>query len=130
MPACCDPKELSKRDKVLDKRNDIASQHPIKNTCFDRQKRLKSLTSLRNDGASMQRSGSIVRRQKLSEDGMSVEQSQYLMQNSSRNINAVSAMNVTAQIPKTTRNKETMGMGLTQPVFPKVVDKLNRTIDR
>ena len=39
-------------------------------------------------------------------------------------------MNVTAQIPKTTRNKETMGMGLTQPVFPKVVDKLNRTIDR
>lgn len=33
-------------------------------------------------------------------------------------------------MPKSTRNKDNMAMGLTQPIFPKVGDKLGRTSDK
>ena len=44
-----DPVERKKRKKKLRVLNEIASQHPMRTTCFERANRLKSVTSLKKD---------------------------------------------------------------------------------
>ena len=46
-PSVADLEENKKRKKKLKKLNEIASQHPLKNGCFDRAVRLNSVTSIK-----------------------------------------------------------------------------------
>ena len=121
------------RPKVLRQRNNIASQHPLKNTCFDRQKRLKSLTALkmadqqssRQSPVSRDTSGALLK----TEDGDLEESKRGVGKRHQLQPLSISDMKFSL-VPHTTRSKDVGVMGHTQPVFPKVSDQLGRTADR